>query len=155
MTHSEYAKDLRKIADFIEAHNEIPLPESMLSGYGLHNKQTFALVARALSHGGRCEKEYADTLVTLSRRFGGVELKFMGFRENVCEQVKVGTRLVAEQYVPPRPATEAQVIPEHEEAVYEWRCAPALAEPERPELTDGTKSLPEGVLEGEYIDIPF
>jgi hypothetical protein len=155
MTHSEYANDLRKIADFLEAHNEVPLPESTLTCYGLHNKQTLALVARALSHGGRCTKLYEDTLVTLSRVFGGVTLRFLGLRTNVCEQVRVGTRLVAEQYVAPRPATEAQVIPEHEEAVYEWRCAPVLAEPERPELTDGTKSLPEGVLEGEYIDIPF
>ena len=64
MTHSEYANDLRKIADFIEAHNEIPLPESTLTCYGLHNKPTFALVARALSHGGRCEKLYEDTRVT-------------------------------------------------------------------------------------------
>jgi hypothetical protein len=155
MTHSDYANSLRKIADFLESHSEIPLPEENLTCYGLHNKQTAALVARALSNGGRCDKVYADTLITLKRDFGGVHLTYMGVRSNVCEQVKVGTKVVPEQYVAPRPAVEAHVVPEHEEAIYEWRCSPMLSEPERPALTDGTKSLPEGTLEGEYIDSPF
>ena len=152
MTHSEYANGLRLVADFLEANPDVPLPEDTLTSYSLHDKKRLSIVARALSHGGRCEKVYEDTIVNLKRDFGGIILRYIGVRSNVCTQVKVGTKVVPEQYVPPRPAVEAHVVPEHEEAIYEWRCDPVLVEPDRPELTDGTKSLPEGVLEGEYID---
>jgi hypothetical protein len=152
MTNQEYANSLRLIANFLESHPELPCPEQTLTSYSLHDKKRFSLVARSLSHGGRCEKVYEDTIVNLTRDFDGITLRYIGVRSNVCEQIRVGTKFVPEQYVPPRPAVEAHVVPEHEEAVYEWRCAPALLEPELPALTDGTKSLHEGTLEGEYVD---
>jgi hypothetical protein len=157
-THFEYAAGLRQIADFLETHGDIPLPEPTLTCYGLYNKETAAVAAKALSHGGRCEKVFADTLVTLSREFGVITLQYHGMRTNVCEQVRVGTRMVPEQYVAPRPAVEAHVVPEHEEAVYEWRCTPLLGKPdvefpvEQPQLPEPQQPI----LEGEYEDsIPF
>lgn len=157
MTHEEFANDLRQIADFIEAHPEIDLPEPILTSYGLHSKEKARITARALADGGRCDKVFEDTLVTLKRMFGSIEMRYLGCRSNVCEQVKVGTKIVPEQYVAPRPAVEAHTVPEHEEAVYEWVCAPLLGKPsveiaeEHPAITDG--SIP--MLEAEYVDIPF
>ena len=126
--HAEYAAGLRQLADWIESHPEIDLPENEIKNYGLYNKEKAATVARAM--GGRVKKIWDDTLFTLSREFGPIVLSYLGTRSNICQQVKVGTRVVPEQYVPPRPAQEAQTIPEHEEPVYEWRCAPLLQKPD-------------------------
>ena len=157
MTNAEYANGLRQIANFLESHPEIPLPTNTLSCYAMTNKKIAGLVARALSDGGRCEKIFEDSILRLKRNFGEIELEYIGMRENVCEQVRVGTRVVPERYVPPQPATEGQVIPEHEEAVYEWRCSPLLGKPEV-EVTK-EKVLPQStemlILEAEYVDSPF
>ena len=155
--HTEYAEGLRQVAAFLESHPEIDLPETTITGYSLFNKEKAATTARALAQGGRCDKVFEDTLVTLKRDFGPIELRYFGNRSNVCEQVKVGTKVVPEQYVAPRPATEAQVIPEHEEGVYEWRCAPLLGKPD----IEGEVGQPELVaasslqLEAGDDDIPF
>lgn len=153
MEHKEYADGLRMVADFLEAHPEIDLPEPSLTCYSVTSKEKAATIAKALSSGGRCEKDYSNDLVTLKRAFGCVTLHYHGMRYNVCEQVKVGTRIVPEQYVPPQPATEGHVVPEHEEAVYEWRCAPLLAAGPRAEMPE-EKALTDGgtpILEAEYV----
>ena len=153
MTHAEYADGLRQVADFLESHPEIPLPESTLTSYDLYSKDKAAVTAKALSQGGRCDKVFEDALVRLRRVFGTITLQYLGTRSTLCEQVRVGTRIVPEQYVPPEPATEARTIPEHEEAVYEWKCPPLLGKPsvetpdEQPTLSAG--SLP--LLEAEYV----
>jgi len=157
LDHKEFADGLRQIADFLEAHLELDLPEPTLTNYGVHSKEMAASVVRSMSRGGRCDKEYTDSLVTLSRKFGPITLQYLGTRSNVCKQVAVGKRVVPEQYIAPKPATEAYTVPEHEETVYEWRCEPLLGKPgieipdERPSLTAG--SLP--ILEAEYEPMPF
>ena len=157
MTHAEYAEGLRQVADFVESHPEIPIPEATINCYGMNDKKCAEKVARALSNGGRCDKIFGPTFMRLERVFGAVKIQYIGLRENVCERVRVGTRVVPERYVPPQPATEGQVIPEHEEAVYEWRCAPLLGKPQVEIPED--KALPTGagmpILEAEYVDISF
>lgn len=154
MTHSEYAAGLRQVAEFIEAHPEIPLPSATLTCYSLHSKNIAALTARALAQSGRCNKSYEESLLRLKGKFGAIELEYLGMRSNVCERIKVGERLVPERYVPPQPATEGQTIPEHKEAVYEWSCDSILAVPNSVELPK-EKSLTNGtpMLEAEYVDI--
>ena len=153
MTHAEYAAGLRQVAEFIEAHTEIPLPTATLTCYGMSDKKVAALVARALGQGGRCNKVYEDSLLRLKREFGAIELEYLGLRSNVCERVRVGKRLVPEKYVPPQPATEGQIIPEHEEIVYDWVCGPLLAVPDSVEIPE-EKALTDGtpILEAEYVD---
>ena len=129
MTHSEYAAGLREIADFLEAHPEIDLPEPQLCNYALFDKAIAARTAIAMADGGRVEKQWAESIFTLSRKFGPVELKYHGQRSNICEQVIVGKKKVEEQFVPFRPAVEAHVVPAHEEPIYEWRCSPLLQKP--------------------------
>lgn len=156
--HTEYANGLREVADFLESHPEMDLPDSTLIAYSLYSKEKAATVARAMGQGGRCDKVYEDQIVRLKRDFGPVTLEYIGTRSNVCEQIRVGTKLVPEQYVPPKPAVEASVVPEHEEAVYEWRCQPLLAKPgmEIPEERAALSAGGQPVLEAEYVDnIPF
>jgi hypothetical protein len=155
MTHAEYADGLRQIADFLESHPEISLPEATLTCYSLASKKDAAITARALADGGRCNKVFDESVLRLKRVFGPIEVQYIGMRYNVCEQIKVGTRVVPERYVPPQPATLGQVVPEHEEAVYEWVCSPLLGKPdvEVPEEKALTAGAP--LLEAEYVDIPF
>ena len=154
--HKDYASGLRQVADFIESHPEIDLPEHVITHYGLHSKEKAATVARALSTGGRCDKVFDDHLFTIKRNFGPIELRYLGVRSSVCEQVAVGKRVVPEQYVAPKPAVEGHTVPEHEETIYEWRCTPLLSKPdvEQPieplSLTGGPL-----ILEAEYVDQPF
>jgi len=161
MTHKEYAIGLRQIATWLEHHPEVDLPEPKLTAYSLYSKEKASVTARALGAGGRCDKVFADTLVTLKRDFNGITLQYHGTRSNVCEQVAVGKRVVPEQYIPPKPATEAQVIPEHEETVYEWRCAPLLGKPDI-EVEEGMAELVAGGAQPQLVagsaiddDIPF
>ena len=157
MTHNEYAEGLRQIATFLEQHQEIDLPEETISAYSLYSKEKAAKVARALGHGGRCDKVFADTLVTLKRDFNGITLQYHGSRSNVCQQVAVGKKVVPEQYIAPRPATEGHIVPEHEETVYEWRCEPLLGKPDMETLEEPVMLTDGGtpILEAEYVDIPF
>lgn len=161
MEHNEYAAGLRQVADWIEQHPEVDIPEPSITAYSLYSKEKAAVTARAMSAGGRCDKVFADTLVTLKRDFGGITLQYHGTRSNVCEQVAVGKRVVPEKYVPPQPATEAQVIPEHEETVYEWRCAPLLGKPDieveegMAELVGVGNSAPLQLEAAHDDDIPF
>jgi len=153
----EYVDGLRQIADLLESHPEIDLPTTEIPCYTMYNKEIAAKVARALSDNGRCNKVYTDGTLSLQRSFGPVLLAYYGVRSNLCEQVKVGTRIVPEKYVPPQPAVEGHTIPEREEAIYEWQCGSLLGKPsvetpeELPAITDGESS----VLEAEYVDIPF
>lgn len=157
MTHAEYADGLRQVADFLEAHPEIELPENTLNCYRLFDKKVAAVVAAAMSKGGRANKEWSDSLFTISREFGPITLKYMGTRSNICERVIVGKVAVPEQKVPARPAEEAHTIPAHEEPLYEWRCTPLLMKPsyevegDAPALT-ASEPL---ALEAENVDIPF
>jgi hypothetical protein len=164
MNHRDFAAGLRQIAAWIEQHPEVDLPEPALTACSLYSKENAAVTARALGAGGRCDKIFSDTLVTLKRDFGGVAVQYHGTRSSVCQQVAVGKRVVPEQYVPPRPATEAQVIPEHEETVYEWICSPMLAAGEGVEMPVEAAALTARAvpmleagakLEDEYDSIPF
>ena len=136
MTHAEYADGLRQVADFLEAHPEIELPESTLNCYRLYNKEAVAVTARALSSGGRCAKVYEESIVLLKRVFGPIELCYLGSRSNVCERVQVGTKIEPEHIIPAQaeqfiPAQAEQFIPEREVQVYGWRC-PSLLAPDEP-----------------------
>lgn len=113
--------DMRAVADFFEAHPDLPVPGKLeLDVYGVSKEQLRA-VARAFP---RVEKGASDIVFWLRCRFSyHTRLDFNGIREEICERVEVGTRLVAEQIVP---AKEAQVIPAHEEPIVEWRCGSIL-----------------------------
>jgi len=113
----EYARGLRQLADWIEAHPEIDVPTTSIDVYGAADtKESAAHIMRAL---GRCDKEFQDTLFNLRRSFGPVVYRFVFTREAVCEKKVVGYRDVPEKY------TSA-----HTEEIVEWQCVPVLADRE-------------------------
>ena len=109
-----YADGLRAIAAWFETHPEVPLPDSQrVDVASLNTKEEAASVARAL---GACDKIYDGTLFRLERRFGGTTLRFLFWRDQVCER-----RVVSTKQVP------ARLVPAHTEEIVEWDCHPLLA----------------------------
>lgn len=134
MTTSDFAKSLRLLADFYDAHPDCPAPlEHNISVPVLFGdtKATMAEAARALTP---CRKIVTNTVYPtfeLERSFGEIKLSIYTPRKNVCEQIKVGEALVPAHVIPAQPAKEAvpeQHVPETVQPLYEWRCHPLLAD---------------------------
>ena len=121
---SEYAQGLRDLADWIEVHPEIELPNDSIYIYCKDTKEEAAKVLAALAP---CKKNYSNEVFTITRLFGGITLQFIFLRSAVCTRRVVGKRLVPEQLIQGRPT---EVIPEHEADVVEWDCEPILKEGE-------------------------
>jgi hypothetical protein len=117
--HEQYADSLRAIADWYEAHPEIPLPgDDTLTNYAVCTREHAESLIRGL---GNCKKDYDETSFTISRRFGVLNVRFYFSRSEVCKKVVVGSRIEPEQIVP------ARVIPAHTVDVVEWECMPVMS----------------------------
>ena len=125
---AEYAQGLRDLADWVEAHPEIDLPDESISVFSKHTKEEAAKVLLALTP---CKKDYSGDLFTLSRSFGHVRLKFLFVRSAVCTRRVVRTEEVPEEIIPEKVEPE-QVIAAHTKEIVEWDCDPILAETKEP-----------------------
>ncbi len=166
---AEIATALHQLADMI-ANTELPVPYDFncmvftgimkdVNGKD-HSIDTPVGLALAASQMGKAEKVADENYFQLKRDFGGgVTYTLYATRKGVCEQVKVGTKVI--------PATEARVIPEQVipatesriEDVYEWKC-PSLLKAGASVVLDATPELPAGdpvlaLPSGAEDDIPF
>lgn len=120
-----FVAGLRELADWYEqAPHWMPEPNSSTGDLCIYTNQVDGLKPAdvAASLGGYCEKRHAGPIFYLTRKFGSLRLDVNFGRESVCER-KVIKRLVPETIVP---ASEGQVIPEHEEEVVEWDCSRSI-----------------------------
>ncbi|MDX1902131.1 MAG: hypothetical protein SFW66_09065 [Gammaproteobacteria bacterium] len=95
MDNKEYADSLRKIADLYEHNPELHQPEPEIAAYHCKTKEDAKQIIAML---GNCEKQYTDTLFTLSKKFGGINLRFVFSRTDVCDRV-ISTRTVEVEVV--------------------------------------------------------
>ena len=107
----EYAQGLRAIADWYEAHPDMPRIHD-LSVAGCNGKEQLVEIAQALPS---YVEEASGSLYYVIGDFQGVSVKFMVWRTEVCERTVVGKRM-----------EEARVSPAHEEDIVEWKCHPLL-----------------------------
>jgi hypothetical protein len=119
MDSRAYINSLRQIADFLEAHPDLPTPHS--------EKLTISTgdlpgVAHQI---GSCQKVVDETFYNLQKKFGVITLEFYDFRQSVCKKVSKGTRLIPETIVPAKPE---QVIAAHEIEEFDWVCPDSLLE---------------------------
>jgi len=128
MNHTEFATGLRAIADWIEAHPEVPIQFRRSLTFGVEDsRENAVLAARALGH---CDKRMEDTMFKLARPFGAIELQLLFWRATVCERRVVGTRQIPEHH---SPASTEEIV--------EWDCHPIFggaAEPVVPVVADNT-----------------
>lgn len=123
----ELVEGLRELADFIEAHPELPIAEKPFVNieFWCHENELYpelklgsvrlrlAIAARAM---GLANKKYSGGYFDVYKRFGDcVRLTFTANREYVCRKV------VKEVVHHPE-----RVIPARDEEVVEWVCDDAL-----------------------------
>ena len=129
----KFAADLRVMADFIEQHEEIPLPNlpCKIDLYNLTPEQA-PIIAKAF---GSAKKEYlGDSFFVLKKFFSDlVSIEATWNREKVCTKVVVGKKTVARQ-VP-----IAYELKNVEEEIIEWRCTDPVLTPKVV-----TTALPDG-----------
>lgn len=124
MTNQEYAAALRQVADWFEAHPEVPAPLSEhRTGNSLlvlpEGKEGMAAFARAI---GTVEKEVTDYCYILRGQVAGLAIRAVEMRDAVCERVVLGKETVTEK-VPVQ--FEERTV---EREIVEWRCSSLLAE---------------------------
>src|SRR5579859_4336784 len=119
--HQEFARDLRAIADFVEAHPELDVPS--LDRIDIFPYDPKALPKYAAAFGKAAKDILGDSWFILRRTFGAIKLEATWQRERVCERVVVGQREVPDQIIP---AKAEEFIPAHKEDVYEWRCPDSI-----------------------------
>lgn len=115
--HREYVQGLRALADFYEAHPEVPLPYSEQNIYALDTKDEAKMLAEAL---GTFEKEYNEWHFTMVKRFGPIQMRFVFNRGNVCTKKVVGVKTIPAEFV------EAHTRPARTEEIVEWDCPDSL-----------------------------
>lgn len=120
----QFVAGLRELADFYEQHECVPEFVSILNGF-VDTAEQLVAARRAL---GARKKELhgiSDELIGFTRSFGPLNLTIIAKREEVCQRVKVG-----EKIIPARPERTLPAEPEKREPVYEWEC-PGLLEAAR------------------------
>lgn len=112
---AEFIAGLHELADFLEAHPDLPLPCDQSHNVFMSDKADIAALARAA--GGRWEKGADPNYFYLKVKFaGGHSYDLNVNREKVCRKVVTGTRV--------QPAK-----PELEVEEFHWVCdEPLLAE---------------------------
>lgn len=129
-SNADLIAGLRAFADHLDGHPELPL---VCGEYFALNFATMEESPEAAAEIARVfapiRKNYGTELVSLSREFGPLEVKWVFWRKTVCRKVVTGKKLVEAQVIPARPE---EVIPEHEEETFEWDCGPILA-PDSPD----------------------
>jgi hypothetical protein len=135
-----FTRGLREIADFLDAHPDVPLPyleSSAHSGgelrpslpiylWGDDQREQLAAIAREM---GRAEKSANDRTKQfyVYRTFGGIDLVAAADRDTVCERVVVATEQVTKEVPDPEAlaAVPTVTVVETVETV-EWRCGSLL-----------------------------
>ena len=133
-----YISGLRKLADALEAHPEVPLPTSgsrMHLSWNLWDdsaREQMAAVARGIPC--RWAKETRDgydggpAYFDLTASLDGLRLKVTAERDSVCTRVVTGTREVTETVKDPdalAAVPEVEVTRTVEDV--EWQCHPLLS----------------------------
>lgn len=138
-----YTRGLREIADWLDAHPEVPLPYQnylmtgktettfpiFVSSWDGDEREQLATIGRAMGRFDKFAKPDDDQFV-IFRRFGGIAVAVQADREQVCTKVVTGTREVTEEVPDPEAlaAVPKVTVTKTVEDVI-WECRPLLAEP--------------------------
>lgn len=128
MDRAATAAGLRQLADFIEAHPDIPVPTYLREPNvwcPRGAEQVQVLIRAALAAGVEVTKHHSDQQRNVGLRFGPFEAMALINKSEVCERVVTGTRVVQvpdPAYIPPETPMVDQTV-----EITEWRCRPLLA----------------------------
>ena len=123
---AEYVQGLRDVADFLEAHDTLPLPGGEFTAYTFEQAETLPIVQEIAKQLGSFKKRELNGYLTLEKSFGPIALCFTHSQEDTCRRIVIGTRKVEKIIYPEGIKTETKTI---EEEIVEWKC-PSLFNPE-------------------------
>lgn len=138
-TRAEQLDAILELAVWLEANPDIPLPHNLTGDseysyeliharHGADQKAVLAACARALP--GKVTKRVLtndESLFNLAGQLpGGINIRVIADRDEVCERVVVGTREVTEKVPDPSVDVPLVEVTKTVEDV-EWRCAPVLS----------------------------
>lgn len=142
ITREDRIASIHQLADWLEAHPEVPLPYELGGASGTGNllifthdlddpKAVIADVARALP--GKVTKdtygEGSGAQLKLVGSVGHINIEAIANRDLVCERVVTGIREVTEDVPDPEKLAEVPTISVTTTVEdIEWRCAPVLAQ---------------------------
>lgn len=121
----DFTAGLRRIADLIDEHSDLPLPYEGTTTrllWFLDTPEQLNIVSKAM--GGHREKDIGDGFAGLKGAIDGVRINALVPREQVCTRRVVGTETVE---VPDPAALAAVPKVAVEREVVEWDCHPILA----------------------------
>ena len=128
VTNLECAVAYRRLADLLEANPEMPQPYQGSENSTLlvfcNSKESLAAAVRAFGAG---KKQDGGDTIDFVPDFP-LNIVVMGFKHACCAAIQT-KRIVPAMVIPARPAlpaTEERLVPEHEETVTEYVCAPIL-----------------------------
>jgi hypothetical protein len=117
---AQYIAGLRQIADFYDAHPEVPTPSDNHTNYAVNTDEDARNLAKAL---GTFKKEYSEDMFTMSKTFGSVQARFVFYRKAICKAKVVGVKTIEAEFVP---AVEAYTRPARTVDIIEWDCGSLL-----------------------------
>jgi hypothetical protein len=134
-----YIAGLRKLADVLEGHPEVPLPSAgqtrssamSIPFYG-GTREEMAAAKRAIPVGTWSKEvwdgESGSSYFELTGRLEGLSLKLATYRDQVCTRVVTGTREVTKTVKDPDALAQVSEV-EITETVEDirWDCGPLLA----------------------------
>lgn len=119
MTIEEYVQGLRDFADWAEAHADEFASWTLDDALGpvmLYRPDVESLAQTARALGGHRTKDANGSYFTIIRSFGPVDVHAYSDRNEVCERVVTGTKVIPATVIP------AREIPERVEEIVEWKC---------------------------------
>jgi hypothetical protein len=129
-----YVAGLREIADFYDAHPEVPTPSDGHNNYAVNTDEDARKLAKAL---GTFKKEYSEDMFTMSKTFGSIQAKFVFYRKAICKAKVVGVKTIEAQFVP------AYTVPARTVDIIEWDCG-SLLDPVTSEESSNDRSQEAG-----------
>jgi hypothetical protein len=101
-------QEMRDLLDFLQEHEEIPLPYFGMVNSFVYDEIDVDTAARIMAP---CDKDIGGSYFSLNRKFGSLEFSVNFAREEVCERIVVGTKEIP-----------ARTIEARTEEIVEWNC---------------------------------
>ena len=116
---AEVIQGMRDLANFLEENPDVKF--DAYPGFTAFVKaDELPVVARKI---GAAEKVASDMFYSLRKWFGPICMDWTCDREQVCQKVATGTRVIPAE---PERTVVLPAKPEREEVVYEWKCPDSL-----------------------------
>jgi hypothetical protein len=124
---ADFTAGLRALADWYDAHPDVPLPYEAISPLSIlisGDDDQLTEVGRIARAMGTCDKVVTAKFFRVTKSFGPVvKLEVVADRDQVCERVVTGVETVTELVPDPAAPLVEQTV---EREIVEWQCPESI-----------------------------